>query len=280
MTDFLTWDEVKNQLGKDCTIILGNGFSRSYCNSAFNQFEILQHMPSLQNIANITDIEKCIEETQAKVSNDLPDKTVPKTIIDRWIKSMLHKEFVDTLYSMMPKSLNDIADFTDDKLAKYRDFFNCFDRVFTLNYDPLLYWMLMRFMNFGDREYVDYTMLKNELSLYDKNSKNYEKIQNKFNDIDSKCRKSVRTEMYPVYLQGKDYYKMSLLCKGELLLEKNINEAQKMFLIKWEKLSNELYNALENNKNSNEIFKEESLELDKVAESTLNKKLDSVEKNI
>ena len=69
MTDFLTWDEVKNQLGSDCTVILGNGFSRSYCNKAFNQSEILQHMPSLQGLTGISDIEKCIEETQAKVNN-------------------------------------------------------------------------------------------------------------------------------------------------------------------------------------------------------------------
>ena len=97
MTDFLTWDEVKNQLGSDCTVILGNGFSRSYCNKAFNQSEILQHMQSLQGLTEISDIEKCIEETQAKVNNDFPEKTVPKAIIDRWIKSMLHKEWSITL---------------------------------------------------------------------------------------------------------------------------------------------------------------------------------------
>ena len=90
-------------------------------------------------VACIADIEKCIEQTQAKVSDDNPSLTVPKVIIDRWIKSQLHKEFIDTLYNLMPKSLNDIEDFTDEKLAKYKDFFNCFNKVFTLNYDPLLY---------------------------------------------------------------------------------------------------------------------------------------------
>ena len=66
MADILTWDEVKNQLGNNCTVLLGNGFSRSYCNSAFNQAEILQHTPSLQGLTEISDIEKCIEETQEK----------------------------------------------------------------------------------------------------------------------------------------------------------------------------------------------------------------------
>ena len=138
--ELTTWIEVKEELQntKIKNLLLGNGFSRSYCNSAFNQLEILQHMPSLQNTKGIIDIEKCIEETQAKVSNDLSNNTVPKTIIDQWIKSMLHKEFIDTLYSMMPKSLNDIEDFTDVKLLKYREFFNCFNKVFTLNYDWLL----------------------------------------------------------------------------------------------------------------------------------------------
>ena len=48
----------------------------------------------------IVDIEKCIEQTQAKVSDDNPSLTVPKVIIDRWIKSQLHKEFIDTLYNL------------------------------------------------------------------------------------------------------------------------------------------------------------------------------------
>src|SRR5574344_390370 len=107
MANFSTWDDLKTQLNGNSTILLGNGFSRSYCNSAFNQSEILQHMPSLQNTNVVADIENCIEETQAKVSNDLTNNTVPKAVIDYWIKRMLHREFIDTLYSMMPKSLND-----------------------------------------------------------------------------------------------------------------------------------------------------------------------------
>lgn len=89
MVNLLTREDVRKELDTDtnCTVLLGNGFSRSYCNQAFNQYEIIQHMPSLQNLSKIMDIEKCIEQTQAKVSDANPSLTVPKTIIDCWIKN-------------------------------------------------------------------------------------------------------------------------------------------------------------------------------------------------
>ncbi|CCY63824.1 putative uncharacterized protein [Clostridium sp. CAG:967] len=279
MTDFLTWDEIKNQLGNGCSVILGNGFSRSYCNNAFNQSEILQHMPSLQGLTGISDIEKCIEETQAKVNNDLPEKTVPKAIIERWIKSMLHKEFIDTLYGLMPKSLNEVEDFTDDKLAKYREFFNFFDKVFTLNYDPLLYWMLMRFINYGDKEFVDYSDLKEQLNSVAEDSKEYTKLKKKLDTTNDKCIKSVRNEMFPVYLKGNEDYRLNILCKNEVLLEKSIAEAEGKILGGWTKVIPEVYQAFEAKKAENITLCQESDKLDRIADTTIESKLESVKHN-
>lgn len=279
MTDFLTWDEVKNQLGSDCTVILGNGFSRSYCNKAFNQSEILQHMPSLQGLTGISDIEMCIQETQAKVNNDSPEKTVPKTIIDRWIKSMLHKEFIDTLYGLMPKSLNEVEDFNDDKLTKYREFFNCFDKVFTLNYDPLLYWMLMRFINYGDKEFVDYSDLKEQLDTFAEDSKEYKALKKKINSTNEKCVKAVRNEMFPAYLKENEDYKLNILCKTEVLLEKSIAEAEGKILGGWSKVIPEIYQAFEAKKAENLTLSQESENLDRIADTTIESKLESVKHN-
>jgi len=279
MTDFLTWDEVKNQLGSDCTVLLGNGFSRSYCNSAFNQAEIIEHMPSLQNATNIADIEQCIEETQSKVNENLPDRTVPKAVIDRWIKSMLHKEFIDTLYDLMPKSLNEVEDFSDDKLAKYRDFFNCFDKVFTLNYDPLLYWMLMRFINYGDKEFVDYSDLKEQLNSVAEDSKEYTKLKKKLDTTNEKCIKSVRNEMFPVYLKENEDYKLNILCKTEVLLEKSIAEAEGKILGGWTKVIPEVYQAFEAKKAENLTLSQESDKLNRIADTTIESKLESVKHN-
>ncbi len=280
MTDFLTWDEVKNQLSSNCTVLLGNGFSRSYCNSAFNQTEILQHMPSLQGLTEISDIEKCIEETQEKVKESLPDnKSVPKVIIDRWIKSLLHKEFIDTMYDLMPKSLNDIEDFDSDKLSKYRDFFNCFDKVFTLNYDPLLYWMLMRFINYGDKEFVDYSDLKEQLNSVAEDSKEYKKLKKKLDTTNDKCIKSVRNEMFPVYLKENEDYKLNILCKTEVLLEKSIAEAEGKILGGWTKVIPEVYQAFEAKKAENITLSQESDKLDRIADSTIESKLESVKHN-
>lgn len=279
MADLMTWNEVEKQLSGECTVLLGNGFSRSYCNSSFNQQEILSRMPSLSGLKNLIDIEKCIQDTQEKVKDILPEVTVPKTIIDSWIKKELHKEFINTLYDMMPKSLNDITDFTDEKLVLYRNFVNNFSKIFTLNYDPLLYWMLMRFLNYGDEEYVKYSDLNEQLKNTDKNSEEFNKLKKKVDNSNNKCMKAVRAEMYELYLKDKDYYKMSLSCKDKILIEKSINEAQKEFLIKWEKLSDNLYKALEENKENDEILMGESQSLDNMANSALETKLQYIEAN-
>ena len=279
MSSLLTWDEVKKELNGDCTVLLGNGFSRSYCNKSFDQKEILSRMDSLSGLANIVDIEKCIKDTQSKIQDILPETTVPKSIINGWIKKQLHKEFISTLYDLMPKSLNDIEDFNEDKVLLYRQFFNKFDKVFTLNYDPLLYWMLMKFINYGNEEYVNYSNLSEDLKNIEKNTKEYESLKKKVDKSNEKCLKTVRTEMYEKYLEDKDYYKMTLSCKDEILIEKTLKEAQKQFLIKWDKLSDNLYHALEENKDENATLKEESENLDNIANSTLEKKLQEVETN-
>lgn len=279
MTELMTWSEVEEQLNGECTVLLGNGFSRSYCNSSFNQQEILSRMPSLSGLPNITDIEKCIQDTQDKVKELSPECTVPKTIIDSWIKKELHKEFINTLYDMMPKSLNDIADFTDEKLVLYRNFVNNFDKIFTLNYDPLLYWMLMRFLNYGDEDYVKYADLNEQLKNTDENSKDFDKLKKKVDSSNNKCMKSIRAEMYESYLKDKDYYKMAVTCKNKILIEKSINEAQKQFLIKWDKLSDGLYNALEEKKENDETLMVESQSLDNIASSALESKLNYIETN-
>ena len=280
MTDLLTWKDVKDSLGDNCTVILGNGFSMSYCRKAFNQYEIIQHMPSLQGVSDVTDIEKCIEQTQSKVTNSIyPDSTVPKVIIDKWIKSMLHKEFIDTLYDLMPKSLNEVEGFTNDKLDCYREFFNCFDKVFTLNYDPLLYWMLMRFMNYGDKEFVEYLNLEEQLETIDKSSKEYKDVSKKLDTANEKCIKLVRNEMFSKYLKENEDYKISLSCKDEILLEKSIAEAEGKILGGWTKVVPEVYKAFESKKGESATLSRESDKLDGIANSTIESKLESVKHN-
>lgn len=280
MMELLDWEDVITQISTDKNfVLLGNGFSRSYCDSSFNQKEILMQMPSLQGLEKIKDIEECIKETQKKILDISPEVTVPKSILEKWIKSQLHKEFINTLYGLMPQSLNDIQDFTNEKLLLYKTFLNNFDEIYTLNYDPLLYWMLMRFINYGNKDYIEYSNLNEQILNIEKETAEYKKIQNKLKNSNNKCMKAVRTEMYEKYLEDKDYYKMTLFCKDKILLEKNLKEAQKQFLIKWEKLSDGLYKALEENKNTNNVLKEESNILDKIAASTLEKKLKEVEIN-
>ncbi len=279
MADLLTWEEVVEQLSGECIVLLGNGFSRSYCNSNFNQREILSKMPSLQGVPDVIDIEQCILETQQKVQETSTERTVPKGIIDKWIKDILHKEFINTLYDMMPKSLMETPYFTNEKLAIYKKFFNNFSKIFTLNYDPLLYWMVMHFLNYGNEDYVKCYDLNEQLKNTDKDSDNFNKLKKNVDKFHDKCMKTIRGEMYEKYLKDKDYYRMLISCKNKPLIEKSIYEATEQFSIKWDKLADTLYNTLEEVKEDDEIFEQESQALDKIATSAFNSQLQMIETN-
>ena len=179
----------------------------------------------------------------------------------------------------MPKSLNDIEDFTDEKLAKYKDFFNCFNKVFTLNYDPLLYWMTMRFINFGDKDIVDYSTLKEQLNSIPEGTKEYTDTKKKLDSTNDKCIKSVRNEMFAKYMKGNEDYKLSISCKDEILLQKSIAESEGKILGGWTKVIPEVYKAFEAKKTESELLGEESNKLDTIATSALETKLQSVEQN-
>ena len=94
--DLLHWDSVKDDLdGCENTVLLGNGFSRSYKSEEFNQQIILSEMESLKN-KKLFDIEKCIKDTIDILRES--DDTIPKDILAKWIKEKLHKEFIGKLF--------------------------------------------------------------------------------------------------------------------------------------------------------------------------------------
>ena len=146
-------------------------------------------------------------------------------------------------------------------------------------YDPLLYWMLMRFINYGDKEFVDYSDLKEQLNSVAEDSKEYTKLKKKLDTTNDKCIKSVRNEMFPVYLKENEDYKLNILCKTEVLLEKSIAEAEGKILGGWTKVIPEVYQAFEAKKTENITLSQESDKLDRIADSTIESKLESVKHN-
>lgn len=85
----LTWDEVKEDLkDKNNAVLLGNGFSMSYQMPNFNQTEIIKEMPSLKDMQNIVNIEKCIKDSVALIRDDEKKTTIPKNIIEELNKGI------------------------------------------------------------------------------------------------------------------------------------------------------------------------------------------------
>ena len=122
----------------------------------------------------------------------------------------------------------------------------------------------MRFINYGDKEFVDYSDLKEQLNSVAEDSKEYTKLKKKLDTTNDKCIKSVRNEMFPVYLKENEDYKLNILCKTEVLLEKSIAEAEGKILGGWTKVIPEVYQAFEAKKPENITLSQESDKLDRI----------------
>lgn len=146
----ITWEEVEKQIKNENNIVLlGNGFSRSYDSEIFNQKKILEDMPSLQGKNGINDIEVLIENTKENIIVNNQNEIASLDYIKKWVEDGLRLEFISTLLENMPKSIKQKQDkkskeYDPNTLEPYRKFLSCFDKIFTLNYDPILYWMTLR----------------------------------------------------------------------------------------------------------------------------------------
>lgn len=137
----------------------------------------------------------------------------------------------------------------------------------------------MRFINYGDKEFVDYSDLKEQLNTIPQDSKEYAKLKKKLDTTNEKCIKSARNEMFPVYLKENKDYKLNILCKEEVLLEKSIAEAEGKILGGWTKVIPEVYQAFEAKKTESHTLSEENDKLDKIADTTIESKLEAVKIN-
>ncbi len=137
----------------------------------------------------------------------------------------------------------------------------------------------MRFINYGDKEFVDYSDLKEQLNSVAEDSKEYTKLKKKLDTTNDKCIKFVRNEMFPVYLKKNEDYRLNILCKNEVLLEKSIAEAEGKILGGWTKVIPEVYQAFEAKKAENITLSQESDKLDRIADTTIESKLESVKHN-
>lgn len=261
MADVLSWEYVKKELeNSENSVLLGNGFSRSYKAEDFDQSKILAEMESLKD-KNAVDIEKCIEETIDLLREN--EKTVPKDIIAKWIKEKLHKEFIDKLFTKMPDSIRDKDNYNESLLKPYNEFLSMFDKFFTLNYDPVLYWLTMHFQGNGDASIKNFVSLEEELTGLSEDDKKYVTKQKKLEKENDKLREKTFDSFI-----DKEKYKMIINYKDTCLYNKTLKEADEDKILK-EKVTKTIYESLTEKKEQETNCSEEFEKLEKFKDSCI-----------
>mgnify|MGYP001770970095 CR=1 FL=1 len=163
MSDLLlTYDEVlKLTENKTRNLLLGNGFSMAYDVKRFSFINLLQsavkngiivensEMHNLFLDLGTSDFEKVIkllESTKTVISiyDEKSKETMEKLKID---SKKLKEHLVDVVTNNHPENATKIA---EEEYLYCIDFLKKYNRIFTLNYDLLLFWALMKFDELKD----------------------------------------------------------------------------------------------------------------------------------
>lgn len=263
MKEVLSWEYVKKEIeNSENTVLLGNGFSRSYKTKEFDQSIILSEMESLKDKTAI-DIEKCIQDTIELLEEN--ENTVPKEIIANWIKEKLHKEFIDKLFEKMPDSIRDKDNYDEAILKPYSDFLSNFNTFFTLNYDPIFYWMMLHFQRLGDDDIKKLMLIEEELASISEADKKFATKQKKLEDENEK----LRVKTFESFI-NKEEYKMLINYKDTCLYNKTLKEADDDKIIK-EKITKTIYVNLSAKKEQEQNCEEEYQNLEKYKDSFIDK---------
>lgn len=251
----ISWEEVEKQIKNENNIVLlGNGFSRSYDAEAFNQEEIIKNMPSIEGKANINDIEELINKTKDLVVRD-GNNTANLSAIHKWIEENLRLEFIKALFEKMPQSIKCKEDYDEKTLTPYRDFLSNFNQIFTLNYDPLVYWMTLRLKGKFSEPLKKLVNLKKILESTCKTDKDYQKIEKDYNACLEKACASPKIEIFHSITKDNEY-EIKIYKNGNLIKEKVLkkDEANKFF--KKDDVE-EIINLMEIESNTNDLYKDE-----------------------
>lgn len=264
----ISWEEIEKQIkNKNNVVLLGNGFSRSYDAEAFSQEEILKSMPSLEGKEGTKDIEELIKATKGLVNCESP-KTANLSSIHRWIEDNLRLEFIKALFTKMPKSIKDSEGYSENALIPYRDFLSNFNKVFTLNYDPILYWMTLRLKGHFSSTIKKLVNTKIQLDSTSKIDKKYEELEKKLNAYLVQARKEPIVRVFHSTTKDDEYkiviYKNDSFFKEKILSKEDAN---KFFKTKAD--VEEIIEFLELNAIKNGLLKDELEDLNRKIEKDL-----------
>ncbi len=159
----LTFEEAIGKADATRHLLLGNGFSLALKPEMFSYPSLFADCKSRKCISGpameVFDRFKTQDfEVAIKALNDaacvLPPYKVSEGTISKLKKDaeQIKKALVDLLSTRHPKNPSEIQ---DDQYAACVKFLANFDRIYTLNYDLLLYWVIMKAVNDGVGTYDD-----------------------------------------------------------------------------------------------------------------------------
>lgn len=270
MDNIITWDKIQEDIKTlENAVLLGNGFSISYKMEDFKQQSILDEMSSLSGKSEIFDIEECIKETQNLVSTEIKNNAVSKQIIDNWIKEKLRKEFISKLFEKMPATIRDKDGYNEQTLIPYKEFLSNFKNIYTLNYDPLLYWMSLHFNPKGDKDVVAFLKEDESFKSLNPQDKKFEDKKLKVTEKYINTIKTIRTKLFSNTIK-KDKYDMKVFYGNTCLFDKKLSEVETDKIITKtviEKISDTIYNNMSESIDDDEDIRKE---YEKITENTKN----------
>ena len=168
----LTYDDVLKATDGDKRFLLtGNGFSMAYnserfsftslLESAVSKGLILESSPIYQVFQEFAtkDFEEVVKllETSVRVLEkyDAISDEDKNTIISD--SKSLKKHLVEIITNNHPEKINDIS---DEEFFHSTDFINKYHKIYTLNYDLLLYWSTIILMDFIEQDKIKQNALK------------------------------------------------------------------------------------------------------------------------
>lgn len=157
MEELLTFEQAyNNAIGanpKNMSLLLGNGFSMGYEPRRFSFTDLLQSaidqgiiqqnskLHLMFKHLNTSDFEKVIKALEdGLIVSETYFHGLSTDEISGDIEA-LKKHLVDTIMNNHPDSSNEII---NDKSSKCSNFFGLFKKIYTLNYDLLSYWVILK----------------------------------------------------------------------------------------------------------------------------------------
>ena len=153
----LTYEKVKSKIGDEKrTLLLGNGFSMAYNKERFSFTNLFDSAVDKKLIDKSTPVYKIFQNFESKDFEkvikllessfwvfDGYNIECNKLKIEEDIKD-LKKHLVDTITNNHPDKITDIK---DNEFSNSMNFISFYEKIYTLNYDLLLYWSCLKLLD-------------------------------------------------------------------------------------------------------------------------------------